>query len=70
MEVKYAVRQVSVDGHNAPAYLQESEYGLQFTFRASQPRDIYYFDSKDEALKYMKENFKYVYFEIVEVYSL
>ena len=70
MEVKYAVRQLSVDGHNPSAYLQESEYGLQFTFKASQPHEIYYFDSKDEALKYMKENFMYKYFEIVEVYSL
>ena len=70
MKVKYAVRQLSVDGHNSPAYLQESEYGLQFTFRASQPHEIHYFDSKEEALKYMEENFKYQYFEVVEVYKV
>ena len=59
MVVKYAVRQLSVNGHNGLAYLQESEYGLQFTFGASQPREIHYFDSKEETLKYMEENFKY-----------
>lgn len=70
MEIKFAVRLVSVDGHNAPAYLQESEYGLQFTFRASQAHEIHYFDTKEEAMNYMEEIFKYKYFEIVEVYKV
>ena len=54
--------------HNGPYYLQESEHGLQFTFRASNPFEIHYFSSKEDALKYMEENFKYKYFEIVETY--
>lgn len=59
-----------MNGHNGPAYLQESEYGLQFAFRASLPHEIHYFDSKDEALKYMEEMFKNEWFEIVEVYKV
>ena len=55
MVIKYAVRTINPPGHNGPAYLQESEYGLQFTFGASQPREIHYFDSKEDALKYMEE---------------
>ena len=54
--------------HNGPAYLQESEYGLQFTYRASQPHELYYFESKEEALSYMEKNHPDRWFEIVEVY--
>ena len=56
MEIKYAVRTISPSPHNGPCYLQESDYGLQFTFRASEPREIHYFGSKEEALKYMEEH--------------
>ena len=38
MEIKYAVRTISPSPHSGPCYLQESEYGLQFTYRASEPR--------------------------------
>lgn len=68
MEIKYAVRTINPSPHNGPSYLQESEYGLQFTLRASEPREIHYFSSKEDALKYMEENFKYKYFEVVETY--
>ena len=68
MEIKYAVRTISPPPHNESCYLQESEYGLQFTFRAAEPREIHYFCSKEEALKYMEEHFKYRYFEVVETY--
>lgn len=67
MVIKYAVRTINPTGHNGPCYLQESGYGLQFTFGASQPHEIHYFVGKEEALKYMEEKFKYMYFEIVEV---
>ena len=70
MVIKYAVRTFNTPGHNGPAYLQESEYGLQFTFRASQPHEIHYFDSKEEALKYMGKKFKNEWFEVVEVYMV
>ncbi len=70
MEIKYAVRTISPSPHSGPCYLQESEYGLQFTFRASEPHEIHYFGSKADALKYMEENFKYEYFEVVETYIL
>jgi hypothetical protein len=68
MEIKYAVRTISPSPHKGPCYLQESEYGLQFTLRAAEPREIHYFGSKEEALKYMEEHFKYKYFEVVETY--
>ena len=68
MEIKYAVRTISATGQNGPCYLQKSEYGLQFTFRASFPHELHYFASKEDALKYMEENFKDVWFEIVEVF--
>ena len=68
MEIKYAVRTISPSPYNGPCYLQESEYGLQFTFRAFEARNIHYFGSKEDALKYMEENFKYKYFEVVETY--
>ena len=70
MVIKYAVRTIDPTGHNGPCYLQESEYGLQFTFRPPLPHEIHYFDSKEEALKYMEANFKYQYFEVVEVYKV
>ena len=68
MEIKYAVRTISPSPHNGPCYLQESDYGLQFTYRAAGPHEIHYFDSKEEALKYMEEHFKYKFFEVVETY--
>ena len=70
MKIKYAVRTISPSPHNGPCYLQESDYGLQFTFRACHPHEIHYFDSKEDALKYMDEKFKYQYFEVVEVYKV
>ncbi len=57
MEIKYAVRTISTTGQNGLCYLQKSEYGLQFTFRAAEPREIHYFCSKEEALKYMEEHY-------------
>ena len=68
MEIKYAIRILCVNGHNRPAYLQKSEYGLQFTFGASMPYQIHFFDSKNEAIKFMEKRDSGVYFEIVEVY--
>ena len=68
MEVKYAIRQVCVGAHSSPAYLQNSEYGLQFTYGAFQPYDIYYFDTKELAIAYIAEHLHYQYVEIVEVY--
>ena len=68
MKRMYAVRTVSPTGHNAPCYLQKSEYGLQFTYRASYACEIHYFSSKEDAIEYMEENFSNVWFEIVEVY--
>lgn len=68
MEIKYAIRQLCVNGHNMPAYLQKTEYGLQFSFRASMPHEIYFFDSKNEAIKFMEKRDSGTYFEIVEVY--
>lgn len=68
MEVKYAVRNIDPSAHHGPTYLQQSEYGLSFTYRASQPHELHYFDSKEEALSYMNEHFDYAWFEIVEVY--
>ena len=65
--IKYAVGIIDPQPHNGTAYLQESEYGLQFTFRTSQQHEIHHFDSKEEALAYMKEHFNYMWFEIVEV---
>jgi hypothetical protein len=54
MEIKYAIRKVCVNGHDMPAYLQKTEYGLQFSYRASMPHEIHYFESKDEAIEFMK----------------
>jgi len=66
MEIKYAVRTVNPNVHSSPSYLQESEYGLQFTYGASYASEIHYFSSKEDALEYMEENFGNVWFEIVE----
>lgn len=68
MIVKYAIRAIDPLGLNGPAYLQKSEYGLQFTNRASQPYEVNYFDSKEEALNYMELHFNYKWFEVVEVF--
>lgn len=68
MEIKYAIRKVCVNGHDMPAYLQKTEYGLQFSYRASMPHEIHYFDSKDEAIEFMKRRECGTFFEIVEVY--
>lgn len=70
MEIRYAIRTISPLPNNGACYLQESEYGLQFTFRAVEPREIHYFDSKEEALKYMEKHFQYKYFEVVETYII
>lgn len=67
MEIKYAIRQIDVIGH-APAYLQDSEYGLDFTFRASDPNKIHYFETKEMAKAYIVENLHFKHVEIVEVY--
>ena len=67
MEIKYAIRQIDVIGH-APAYLQESEYGLGFTFRASDPSKIHYFETNELAKAYIAEHLHFEYVEIVEVY--
>ena len=68
MELKYAVRSIDPLAHHGPTYLQKTEYGLQFTFHASQPYELHYFECKEDALKYMEEHFKCQWFEIVEVY--
>ena len=68
MEVKYAIREVNPDVHRSGQYLTDNHDGLYLSGGGMFARDIHFFDSKEDAMDYIKMNLHQKYVEIVEVF--
>lgn len=68
MKKKYIVRNIKPEAHSFPSYICRSdEEGLYMGY-TSFPKDLAFFDSKEDALACINESFSKHYVEIVEVY--
>ena len=68
MEVKYAIREITPDVHRSGLYLTDNHDGVYLSGGAMFARDIHFFDSKEDAMDYIKWHLQQRYVEIVEMY--
>ena len=67
VQIKYAIRQVSVHAHSKEMYLCKHDDGVYFSY-ADYPTDLFFFDRKEDAVDYIIiKNLKFC--EIFEVYN-
>ena len=68
MKKKYIVRSIKPEAHSSHTHICKSnEEGLYMGY-TSFPKDLAFFDSKEDALSCINERFSKHYVEIVEVY--
>ena len=49
IQIKYAIRQVSVQAHSKEMYLCKHDDGVYFSY-ADYPTDLFFFDRKEDAV--------------------
>lgn len=65
MKIKFLLRTLNLSGH--PEYLQNGFYGLNFSHGTTYPFKLQFFDSKEEAVNWLRANPQNKFIEIVEV---
>ena len=68
MKVKYAIREITPNVHRSGQYLTDNHDGVYLSGGAMFAREIHFFDSKEDAMAYIKWHLQQRYVEIVEVY--